>query len=295
MGNIVDGKQIAEEIAESLKLKVSEIASYGHRPELAVVLVGENPASLSYIKIKKKQAENTGIDLKIYRYPVDVSEADLISEIEKLNAKPLVCGIIVQLPLPAHMDRQKVLDAVQPELDIDCLATFNKQRLIEGKSGLDPYFVPPAARAVMEIIRYHRITLPGRHILLIGAGDLIGKPLSAIFLKAGVAFELANRHTENLHELSAKADIVITGVGKENLVTGDMIKDGAVVIDAGTTGSEEGGITGDVDRASVEPKASLLAPVPGGVGPLTIALLMANTVQAARQRRGAVSRVEAVH
>ena len=284
MGNIVDGKQIAEEIAESLKLKVSEIASYGHRPELAVVLVGENPASLSYIKIKKKQAENTGIDLKIYRYPVDVSEADLISEIEKLNAKPLVCGIIVQLPLPAHMDRQKILDAVQPELDIDCLATFNKQRLIEGKTGLDPYFVPPAARAVLKILEYYNVELKGKNVLLIGSGDLIGKPLSAIFLKNGIAFGLANRHTENLPDLAGRADVIITGVGKENLITADMIKEGAVVIDAGTTGSDEGGIVGDVDRSSVEPKASLLAPVPGGVGPVTVAVLLENFVKAANRK-----------
>ena len=284
MAEIIDGRKIAEEFADGLQLKVSEIESHGRQPVLAVVLVGDNPASLSYIKIKKQQAETAGINLTVKNYPESIAETDLISEIEKLNNDASVCGIIVQLPLPAHMDRQKVLDAVRPEIDIDCLTTFNKQRLIEAKDGFDPYFIPPAARAVMEIIRYHRIDLAGKHILLIGAGDLIGKPLSAIFLKAGVAFELANRHTENLHELSAKADIVITGVGKENLVTGDMIKDGAVVIDAGTTGSEEGGITGDVDRASVEPKASLLAPVPGGVGPVTVAMLLENFTKAANRK-----------
>lgn len=281
MVQIVEGKKIAEEITESLELKVSEIKSYGYDPVLAVVLVGENPASLSYIRLKKQKGDAVGIKVEVKNFSEHVSEEELLGEISKLNRDSQICGIIIQLPLPEHLDRQKILDAVSPELDIDCLTTNNKRKLIEGS---DPFHMPPAPAAVLKILEYYKIGLADKHILIVGSGDLIGKPLSAILLNKKVPFELANRHTENLKDLAARADIIITGVGQKNLITADMVKDGAVVIDAATTGSDEGRITGDVDQESVSKKASLLAPVPGGVGPVTVAMLLENFIKSANRK-----------
>ena len=273
MTQLVDGKGIAEEILRDLK---SKIAALDFTPRLVVIMVGDNPASASYIKIKQKRGEEIGVTVDVQHYAADINQDDLKKEIEKFNSQSDARGIIVQLPLPNHLDRDTILNAVDPKLDVDCLTSENKQRLIRG----EPLYLPPAAAAVMKILEYYNIELTGRSVLIVGSGDLIGKPLSAILLSKKIPFQLANRHTENLNELAAKADVIITGVGKAGLITGGMIKDGAVLIDAGTTGSDEGEIVGDVDAQSVTGKASLLAPVPGGVGPVTVAMLLENLVKA---------------
>ena len=286
MTALVAGKKIASGILTGLKSKIQNL---GFTPKLVVILVGQNPASLSYIKTKQKMAENIGIAIELKKYSEDISQTNLETEIRSLNSAPRVNGIIVQLPLPKHLDRDKVLNAVAPRLDIDCLTAVNIQRLADSK----PLYMPPAAAAVMTIFEDYKIELTDKNILIIGSGDLIGKPLGAILRNKNIPFAIANRETKNLAEMANQADIIITGVGHPGLLTGDMIKAGAVVIDAGTTGSTppfpplskggmKGGIVGDVDMQSVMGHASLLAPVPGGVGPVTVALLLANLVQSAQ-------------
>ena len=269
----VNGKKIADEILEGLK---ERIASLDRRPKLVVFLAGENSASLSYIKMKQKRAEEIGAQVEIRRYPAGVDDAKLGEEIERANNEKSVSGIIVQLPLPKHINRDKILNTVDPRLDVDCLTEANKIRLNTG----EPYFLPPAAAAVLKILEYYNIALHDKNILLVGSGDLIGKPLAAILHSRQIDFHLANRQTEDLTELTLKADIIITGAGQPGLITGQMIKPDSVIIDAGTTGSDDGQIVGDVDGQSVMGKAALLAPVPGGVGPITVAMLLSNVMKA---------------
>lgn len=279
MTTIVDGKKIAQEILEESRIKTQTL---NFRLKLAVIIVGQNPASNTYVKMKQKRGEAAGMSVEVYKYSADADEDELVELIKKLNTGQNVRGIIVQLPLPAHLHRQKVLDAVDPALDVDCLTSHNKQELIAGRQ---PFHYPPAPMAVLEILDRHNVDMEKGNVLLVGSGDLIGEPLAAMLLHRGIAFELANRYTDNLSELAAKADVIITGVGKAGLITGEMIKPGVVIIDAGTTGSDDGGLVGDVDTASVMGKASLLSPVPGGVGPVTVALLLQNVVNSALQHK----------
>lgn len=275
MAMIVDGKKIAEEILADLRLKTDNL---NFKPRLGVFLAGKNPASLSYIRTKQKMAEKIAVQTEIKKYPDDIAHKELQKEITDYASKENVCGIIVQLPLPKHISKEKILDAVPPEYDVDCLNGASRQKLTKGEKII---FAPPAAAAIVKIFEYYNVGLKNKNILLIGSGDLVGKPLASLLLRRGINFEMANRHTENLSELTKRADIVITAVGQAGLVTGEMIKEGAVVIDAGTTSSEEGEIVGDVDVKSVSGRASLLSPVPGGVGPVTVAMLLLNVVNRA--------------
>lgn len=278
MATIVDGSKIAERILEELRITNYELSRRGAKPRLVVFLVGENAASSSYVRIKQKKAAEVGIEVVLKEFVEEVSQQDLIAEIKRQNLDPKTSGIIVQLPLPKHIDTQAVLGAIDPRLDVDCLTEENKTKLAKGK---ELFFDPPAPAAILEILDYYNIDLTKGNILLIGSGDLVGKPLSAMLLRRGVNFELANLYTENLAELTSKADIIIAGTGKPGLVRGDMVKVEAVMIDAGTTGSEEGEVVGDADFESVSKKASLITPVPGGVGPVTVAMLLRNVVKAA--------------
>ena len=281
MVQIVDGNKIADKILIDLAGRISKFHEAGFSPKLIVIQVGENPASASYIKIKQKKAVSIGLSVEIRSYPESVSWAELQGAIGKIAGEPGVCGLLVQLPLPVHLDRQAILDTIPPAVDVDCLTSTNKQKIIKGE---DTLFVPPAAAAVLEILNYYEIDLAKENILIVGSGNLIGKPLAAILLRQNINFQMANRRTKNLRELIKNASVIISGAGRPGLVTGEMIWDGAVVIDAGTTGSETGEIVGDVDTETVSKKARLLAPVPGGVGPVTIAMLFRNVLAAAALR-----------
>lgn len=275
---LVDGKQIADQILAELKSKISTLS---RPPKLAVFLVGQNPASVSYVEAKQKKALEIGLAVELKKFDESISQRELQDEIRNVKDAD---GIIVQLPLPTHIDRQAVLDEVPPGLDVDVLTTKNKVSLSEG--AYIP-FDPPAAAAVLKILDDYKVDLKDKNILIVGSGELVGQPLATLLLKRGISFELANKFTENTAELMGKADVVISGVGKEKLVTGEMIKEGAVVIDAGTAGSEAGEIKGDVDTETVSAKASLLSPVPGGVGPVTIAMLFQNVTKSALDRQKA--------
>lgn len=275
---IVNGKKIAEEVLAGSRLKIKDLRAQGITPKLAVFLVGENLASLSYINKKQEMGQASEINVEVNKFPRDVLEEDLIKAITTENQNSKTHGIIIQLPLPPHLPRQKVLDAVSEELDVDCLTSKNKQKFIAGEK---VKFVPPAPAAILTILEYYGVDVKNKHVLIVGSGNLVGKPLAALLLRQGISFELTNRHTENLKELALKADIIITAAGQAKLITADMVKKGSVVIDAGTAGGEEGEISGDVDFEKVKVKTSLITPVPGGVGPVTVAMLLTNVVQSA--------------
>lgn len=278
---IIDGQKIADTILEELKGRVAKLRKNNFAPQLVVFLAGRNPASELYVRVKQKRAAEVGVAVALKTFPDNVPEATLIRAIKSANAERATAGILVQLPLPKELDKQKVLDAVAPALDVDCLATANKEKLSQGK---EVAFFPPAAAAVWRILASLPVDLKSAKILIVGSGDLIGKPLAAIFYREGLKFNLATRHTGDLRDLAGQADIIISGTGQAGLIRGDMIKAGAMVIDAGTTGVEHGGVTGDVDVASVRGRARFLSPVPGGVGPITVAVLLQNVVAAAENR-----------
>ena len=281
MAEIIDGKKIADGILSGLRIEISKLKTAGIAPRLVVILVGKNPASLSYIRVKQKRAREVGLRVEVQAYPENTPQAALQKAIQEFNKQPDVCGILVQLPLPGHLDKQAVLDSIRPELDVDCLTSGNKQKLIRGEEV--PFF-PPAVMAVLKILEVSKVNLAKANVLIVGSGDLIGKPLAALLLNRKISFKLANRYTENLPELTQKADVIIAGAGKPGLITGERVKKGAVVIDAGSTGSEKGEVVGDVDFESLVKKARLLAPVTGGVGPVTVAMLLGNVVRSAQRK-----------
>lgn len=251
---IIDGRKIAEEILAALEVRVAKLREKTIIPRLAVFLVGNNPASESYIRVKQKRAAEVGIEVEIKKYPESITGEELIGEINLANQRADVSGILVQLPLPPQLDKQRVFGAIDPKL------------VVEAHS--------PAAAAVRHILAILPIDLRTKKILIIGSGDLVGKPLANIFEKENLEFTVATRQTENLAEVAKAADVIITGTGQPGLVRGDMVKEGAVIIDAGTTGSEDGSMVGDVDFEGVSKKAGYLSPVPGGVGPVTVAMLL---------------------
>lgn len=281
MMEIINGNKIAGEIFEELRRQAAKLREKNILPLLKVILVGSHPASLSYIKTKRHTAESVGVIVEINEYPESIAEEDLRHEIEVFNRAATVDGILVQLPLPKSLDRSAVLDSVAPHLDVDCLTETNKQKLARGE---EPAFYPPAPAAVLHTLDHYEVDLKSANVLLVGSGELVGKPLAAMLLKRKVHYKIANRHTDNLSKLCREADVVISGVGKAGLITKEMIKPGAVVIDAGTTAAEAGAVVGDVEITGVSGKARLFAPVPGGVGPVTVAMLLKNVVQSAKRR-----------
>lgn len=275
MIEVADGRKIAAEILTELK---QQVQSLDFRPRLGVFLVGDNPASVSYVRIKGKKAREIGIEFELKKYGVDIEPGVIVRDIEKLAAEKNVCGILVQLPLPPGFDRERILGAIPPELDVDCLTPANKQKLAVGG---EIALVPPAAAAALKILEYYGVDLRDKKIVLVGAGDLIGKPLAHLLRRRSLDYQVVDINTKNPEEIISKADVIVSGVGKTGLITGEKIKPGAVIIDAGTTGSEEGKIRGDVDFDSVSGKAKLVSPVPGGVGPVTVAMLLANVLRSA--------------
>ena len=266
---IVNGNKIAREILGKLKVKIEQKRLKTH---LAVVLVGDDKPSATYVKKKQEAAHSIGVKFSLYKFPASISELKLISEIKKIQKQDLQ-GIIVQLPLPKSLDKKKILNAIDPGIDADFLTWESLGKLVIGENSL----VPPSPGAILEILKYHKVALRGKHIVLVGQGDLIGKPLTNLLIHMPVTLTTCNRDTKNLATITKTADILITGVGKANLIKGSMVKRGAVVIDAGVSfiGKK---MHGDIDFDSVKKVASIITPTPGGVGPITVAKLLENTV-----------------
>ena len=275
---IIDGKHIAQQMREELKRKVQTFAT---PPGLAVIIVGENPASKVYVRNKEKASIDAGIRSEVIALPGQVSQEEVLERIHALNRDPAIHGILVQLPLPAHFDARRVLDSISPEKDVDGFHPCNVGALFLGNPGLQPC----TPHGVMKMLEYENVPIRGKHAVIVGASNIVGKPMAVMLLSSGATVTICNSKTPDLGHHTRDADILVVAVGRPNLVTGDMVKEGAVVIDVGMNRLEDGKLAGDVDFESAKLKASLITPVPGGVGPMTIAMLLENTVEAAERVR----------
>lgn len=274
MAIILDGKKLRDKIFEDLKTKLDKMAK---KPTLAVILVGENPASQIYVRNKKKTAEKLGINSISIEYPSDITENELLEKIEELNNDENVTAILVQLPLPEHINKNKVIDRILPQKDVDGLTPYNLGKLFSGE---EPYVYPCTPKGILLLLDEYNIELEGRHVVVVGRSNLVGKPVAQLFLKRNATVTMCHSHTKNLANITKTADIVVSAVGK-NVIGEKMLKSNCVVVDVGIFRDENGKISGDVDFENVSKVAAYISPVPGGVGPMTIASLMLNTVELA--------------
>ncbi|MDD6463131.1 MAG: bifunctional methylenetetrahydrofolate dehydrogenase/methenyltetrahydrofolate cyclohydrolase FolD [Clostridiaceae bacterium] len=282
MFKLISGKEISLSVKERVAEEVKDLKKNGIEPCLAVILVGDDPASKVYVNNKKKACEFCGIRSLEYLLPADASQEELNSLVEKLNSDESVNGILCQLPLPAHLDEKEVLNLIKPEKDVDAFHPENVGHIMIG----DFNFLPCTPAGIMEMLKYESIGLDGKNCVIIGRSNIVGKPMAMLMLKENATVTVCHSHTKNLKEVVARADVVVAAVGKAKFVTADMIKDGAVIIDVGINRCEDGKLYGDVDFEACKEKASYITPVPGGVGPMTIATLMQNTVTAAKIQKG---------
>ena len=275
MHKILDGRKIAEKIKRRLKAQVKKMKQ---RPGLVVVYIGNDPVSLSYIRAKEKAAKEIGIDFLFYKLTDKSSEKKVVGLIHRLNQDKNISGIIVQLPLSAHLPKKEILNAIALEKDIDVLSDKARELLKNGQ----PIFIPPPAGAVLEFLKTAKMPLKKSTVVVVGRGMLVGEPVAMLLKQRAKRLIVCDRKTKSLTTETRKADILISAVGQPNLIKKEMVKKGAVVIDAGTA-KYKGKIVGDVDFANVSPKISYITPVPGGVGPVTVAMLLANAVKAAKK------------
>ena len=276
---ILDGKKLSEKIKSEVKKEVEVLKSKNLTPGLAVILVGNDPASQTYVRMKKEACQKVGIYSVVHEFPENISEKELFSTIDMINENPNIHGLLIQLPLPSHIDTTKVLERVSPAKDVDGFHPYNMGRLVEG---LDT-FAPCTPLGVMELLEEYKIDVYSKDVCVVGASNIVGKPMWALLVNKMASVDICHIATKDLKEHTKKADIVIVGVGKVNLITSDMIKEGAVVVDIGINKLPNGKLVGDVDFENVSKKASFITPVPGGVGPMTIAMLLKNTVKAAKK------------
>lgn len=277
MAELINGKELAEKMQAEIAIKVSELKTKSISPGLVVLLVGENPASQVYVRNKERSAKSIGIHSKVERYPSTISEETLLAEIEKYNQDPNFHGILVQLPLPKHIDEEKVLLAIDPKKDVDGFHPMNLGRLLAG----NPDKIPCTPYGIMKMFAAYDIDLAGKRALVIGRSNIVGKPMAQLLLMADATVTIAHSKTANLAELAKEADILVVAIGRGHFVTKEFIKPGAVVIDVGMNRDEHGKLIGDVKFDEVERLASYITPVPKGVGPMTITMLMYQTVLAA--------------
>lgn len=276
MAIILDGKKLRDKIFESLKAEVDKMSE---KPTLAVILVGENPASQIYVRNKKKTAEKLGINSLSIEYPADISENELLSKIQELNNDKNITAILVQLPLPEHINKNKIIDAILPQKDVDGLTPYNLGKLFSGE---EPYVYPCTPKGILLLLDEYNIELDGKNVVVVGRSNLVGKPVAQMLLKRNATVTMCHSHTKNLSEITKTADIVVSAVGK-NVIGEKMLKSNCVVIDVGIFRDENGKLSGDVDFENVSKISAYISPVPGGVGPMTIASLMLNTVELAKK------------
>ncbi|MBL7572907.1 bifunctional methylenetetrahydrofolate dehydrogenase/methenyltetrahydrofolate cyclohydrolase FolD [Staphylococcus saccharolyticus] len=282
VSKILDGKQIAKEYRQGLKDQVEELNKQGFTPKLSVILVGNDGASQSYVKSKKKAAEKIGMISEIIHLDESTTEKEVLNELGRLNNDDSVSGILVQVPLPKQVSEQKVLEAINPDKDVDGFHPTNIGKLYINKQT----FVPCTPLGIMEILKHSDIDLEGKNAVVIGRSHIVGQPVSKLLLQANCTVTILHSRTKNMSEYLKNADIIVSAVGKPRLVTKDVVKEGAVVIDVGNTPDENGKLKGDVDYDEVKNVAGAITPVPGGVGPLTITMVLNNTLLAEKMRRG---------
>jgi methylenetetrahydrofolate dehydrogenase (NADP+)/methenyltetrahydrofolate cyclohydrolase len=284
--HIIDGKALAEELRQGFKSRVETLTAKGHKPGLVVILVGEDPASQVYVKNKVNGCLAIGMHSEKITYDAAVDQETVLKKIAELNADPAIHGILVQLPLPKHFDEEKVLEAISADKDVDGFHAENVGALAQG----NPRFIPCTPYGVMKMFEQGKVDLNGKEAVVIGRSNIVGKPMALLLINAGATVTVCNSRTRDLKFHTSRADIVVAAVGKPKFVTGDMIKPGAVVIDVGINrlqdGPDEGKLCGDVDYAGCLEVAGQITPVPGGVGPMTITMLLANTIEAAERKAG---------
>lgn len=278
--NLIDGKALAAKMQAELKVKVDKLKKADNVPGLAVILVGEDPASQIYVRNKARQATAIGLNSSVVRLPETVSEQELLDLIEQYNQSEQWHGILVQLPLPEHISEEKVLLAIDPEKDVDGFHPMNMGRLWSG----NPLMIPSTPAGIMEMFREYDVELSGKRAVVIGRSNIVGKPMAQLLMMADATVTIAHSKTENLRELTKEADVLVVAIGRDRMIKAEDVKEGAVVIDVGMNRDEDGKLHGDVDFDEVKDVASLITPVPGGVGPMTITMLMEQTVRAASRK-----------
>ena len=275
----IDGNALSQKLRADVTQRTTALKARGITPGLAVILVGENPASQVYVRNKVKACEDSGLHSKLEKYAASLTEAALLDRIDALNQDASIHGILVQLPLPEHIDSQKVIEAVSPAKDVDGFHMASAGALMTGMPGFWPC-TPFGCMKMLESIGYE---LKGKHAVVIGRSNIVGKPMALMLLKKDATVTICHSATQNLKAITLQADVIVAAVGKRNVLTADMVKPGAVVLDVGMNRNEEGKLCGDVDFAGVEQVASYITPVPGGVGPMTITMLLVNTLEAAER------------
>ena len=276
MSQIIDGKLVSKSVREEIKKAVDTIPEGKRRPGLAVIIVGEDPASKVYVRNKKLGCEEVGFVSREYALPDTTPEEELLGLIDTLNADDEIDGILVQLPLPRGFDEKKVIQHISPSKDVDAFSYVNVGRITVG----DADFLPCTPAGVMELLKYYGVELEGKRAVVVGRSNIVGKPQALLLLEKNATVTVAHSRTQNLAEVTRGADVLVVAVGRAKFIGADMVKEGAVVIDVGMNRDENGKLCGDVDFDAVAPKASLITPVPGGVGPMTITMLLKNTYTA---------------
>ncbi|WP_107964908.1 bifunctional methylenetetrahydrofolate dehydrogenase/methenyltetrahydrofolate cyclohydrolase FolD [Campylobacter concisus] len=277
---ILDGKAVSLKVKESVKIRADELKKFGVEPTLAVVLVGEDKASQTYVRAKEKACNEYGIKSVAHRLSENTTQNELLALINVLNLDDSIHGILVQLPLPKHIDTNVVLAAIDPRKDVDGFHAVNVGKLVSGLEG----FVPCTPLGVMEILKEYGIEVAGLNAVVIGRSNIVGKPMANLLLNASATVTVTHSKTKNLKEICKNADLIVAAIGKPFFLKADMVKDGAVVVDVGINRLDDGRLVGDVDFDEVAPKCSYITPVPGGVGPMTIAMLLNNTILAAQAK-----------
>lgn len=276
---LIDGKAVSAKLRETMKMEVEVLAEDGITPGLAVVIVGEDPASKIYVRNKKKACEEIGIYSEEHALPAETTQEELLALVDKLNKQPDIDGILVQLPLPAHLDEKAVIEAICPEKDVDAFHAQNVGKIMIG----DYKFLPCTPAGVMELIKSTGIEVAGKECVVVGRSNIVGKPMAMLLLHQNGTVTICHSRTKDLADVCRRADILVAAVGKAGFITADMVKEGAVVIDVGMNRDENGKLCGDVDFDAVSEVAGAITPVPGGVGPMTITMLLKNTIAAAKK------------
>lgn len=283
---ILDGKKLSDTLKEQIAVDVTALKESGITPGLTVVLVGDDPASHVYVRNKAAACEKAGMNSRVIRLHDDTTETELVKLIQELNHDDTVHGILVQLPLPGHLDSASVIEAIDPEKDVDGFHVINAGLLMTGS----PLFRPCTPYGIMKMLESEDVSLWGAEVVIVGASNIVGKPMAMLALAAGATVTLCNSKTRDLSSQTRRADVLIVATGKPGIVTGDMIKKGAVVIDVGINRNADGKLVGDVDFESAKNVAAAITPVPGGVGPMTIAMLLMNTLEAAKRQGASLDR-----
>lgn len=282
MAKLINGKEVSLAVQERIRKETEALKEKGITPGLAVVIVGDDPASRTYVNNKKKACERVGFHSEEYALPATTTQEELLALVKELNQRPEINGILVQSPLPKGLDEKMIVENIDPNKDVDAFHAMNVGKIMIG----DFSFLPCTPAGVIELLDYEGIDIAGKECVVLGRSNIVGKPMAMLLLHRNGTVTICHSRTKNLQEVCSRADILVAAVGKPGFVTGDMVKEGAVVIDVGINRNAEGKLCGDVDFDSVAPKAAYLTPVPGGVGPMTIAMLMQNTLTAAKEQNG---------